>query len=81
MATPSDLRSYLSGRGRASLADIAIGLDTSPDAARALLDVWETKQRVRRVGADCGKGCGGACCGGDPAIAEVYEWVGPPRPT
>ena len=78
MATLSSVKHYLEARSRASLEDIAIGLETSPEAARALLDRWLEKNRVRRIEA-CGP-CGhkaGSCSCGHAATIEVYEWIRP----
>ncbi|MGQ9365309.1 FeoC-like transcriptional regulator [Azospirillum sp. ST 5-10] len=80
MATLSDVRTFLSARHRASLAEIALGVDSSADATRALLDHWAAKARVRRVEEACGGRCGKSCCG-DATAAEVYEWIGGPPPT
>ena len=68
----SEVRDYLSGRGRAPLADLAHRFEVEPEALRAMLDVWVRKGRVRRID-DSTKTCGGCCgCNGAP---EVYEWV------
>ncbi|CAK0760780.1 putative ferrous iron transport protein C [Azospirillaceae bacterium] len=83
MATLFDVKGYLSERGKAPLTDIALRFDTSVDAARALVDVWIAKNRVRRVDIDatehmdCGaKACAKAsCCSGNPQNLEVYEWI------
>lgn len=81
MATLMDVKSYLSGRGRASLSDISIGLDTTVDAAKALLDVWIKKARVRQIPSDCGSSCGKSCCDSKNSHAEVFEWLGGGRPS
>ncbi len=68
----ADVRTYLSGRGRAPLTDLANRFETQPDAMRAMLDVWVRKGRVRRIDAGT-TSCSGCCaCGSAP---EVYEWV------
>ncbi|WP_035693204.1 FeoC-like transcriptional regulator [Azospirillum halopraeferens] len=77
MATLSDVRRYLSERHRASLADIAPGVGTTADAARALLDHWAARGRVRHLTAACDGRCGKSCCDGS-AYAEIYEWVDRP---
>lgn len=78
MATLSSVKTYLEARSRASLEDIALGVATTPDAARALLERWLAKDRVRRI-----EGCGpcghkaGSCGCGHAAPVEIYEWIRP----
>ncbi|WP_334175387.1 FeoC-like transcriptional regulator [Pseudoxanthobacter sp.] len=76
MATLSDVKAYLRQRGRASEGDIAIALDTSAENARALLEMWQGKQRVRLVTAACGT-CGShiCSCAATPAHS-IWEWIG-----
>ncbi|MDK9720000.1 MAG: FeoC-like transcriptional regulator [Rhodospirillales bacterium] len=75
MATLMDVKSYLSERKRASLSDIAVGLGTTADAAKALLDVWIEKARIRRLLSDCGGTCNKSCCETKGGGADVYEWI------
>lgn len=75
MATLLEIKSYMSDRKRASLYDIAIGLGTSTEAAKALLEVWAGKRRVRQVPSDCGGTCGKSCCDSKNPASEVYEWI------
>lgn len=70
----SRLSDYLRERRRASVADMAIGLDSTPSALEPMLATLERKGRVRRVAAAAG--CGTSCCKCDPASAIVYEWAG-----
>lgn len=70
----SAVSDYLRQKRRASVADLALGLDTSPDALRAMLGTLERKGRVRRL---AGPNCAGGCCKCDPASLEMYEWVAP----
>lgn len=70
----SQLSDYLKQQRRASVADLAMGLDTSPDALRAMLGTLERKGRVRKL---AGPSCAGGCCKCDPAALELYEWVAP----
>lgn len=70
----TDLSEYLKQRQRASVADLAVGLDATPDALRAMLGTLERKGRVRRLDAP---GCSKGCCKCDPASLELYEWVKP----
>ena len=71
----SQLNDYLQFRGRASVMDMAIGLNTTPDALREMLAVLERKGRVRRL--PSGTLCSGGCTKCDPANIELYEWSGP----
>ncbi len=77
MATLSDVRRFLRDHHRASLAEIALGVGSAPDATRALLDIWLEKQRVRRIVAPCAGSCGQSCCS-ETTMTETYEWIEPP---
>ena len=70
----SDIRSYLADKGEASLADVALHFDITPDAARGMLEVWMRKGKVSRrmISASCGSSC--SQC--DPAVTEIYVWGG-----
>ncbi|MHB1360815.1 MAG: FeoC-like transcriptional regulator [Rhodocyclaceae bacterium] len=68
----SRVNDYLRERRRASLMDMAHGLDASPDALREMLAILERKGRVRRL--PSGTACGGGCCKCNPADSELYEW-------
>lgn len=70
----SDIRNYLSNRGQATLADMALHFDTEPEAMRGMLDRWVSKGKVerRKVEAACGTSCN-RC---DPAAMELYVWRG-----
>ena len=70
----SRLSDYLRQQRRASVADLALGLDASPDALRAMLGTLQRKGRVRRLD---GPRCASGCCKCDPASLELYEWVTP----
>jgi len=70
----AQLSDYLKQQRRASVAELAAGLDASPDALRAMLGMLERKGRVRRLQ---GPRCAGGCCKCDPATLELYEWVSP----
>lgn len=69
----SRLSDYLRRNRRASVADMAIGLEVAPDALRGMLAVLERKGRVRRV-ALCGT-CQARCCRCSPDLLESYEWT------
>jgi len=75
MLTMSSVRDYLAQTGRASLEDIAVHFDSSPEAARQVLDHWLAKGKVRRTeqGGGCGKASSSCCCASKPQ--EVYEWT------
>jgi len=70
----SQIRDYLSHRGQATLAEMALHFDTDPEALRGMLRQWERKGRVERrsLEADCGSRCN-RC---DPAMRELYVWRG-----
>lgn len=70
----SRLAQYLRMNRRASLADLANGLDATPAAIEGMLVAFERKGRVRRVTASpaCGRTCG-KC---DPSAVTVFEWTG-----
>lgn len=70
----SDIKRYLSARGQATLADMALHFQSSPDAVRGMLDVWAGKGKVRRRPAAVS--CGSSCSKCEPASVEIYEWIG-----
>ena len=71
----SEIRAYLAQRGRAPLSDIALHLGVSPDAARGMIQQWERRGKMRRIGGACGQStCGCAACPEGEA-GEIYEWV------
>jgi len=69
----SSISDYLRQRKRASIADLALGLEATPEALQGMLAILERKGRVRRLP-------GGGTCGGcskcDNAGVDVYEWSG-----
>ena len=75
----AEVRDYLAKRGRAPLTDLAARFDVDADAARAMLEHWIRKGRLRRI--DAGGGACGGCCSCAEKLPEVYEWVeaGPAR--
>ncbi|MCU7807173.1 MAG: FeoC-like transcriptional regulator [Candidatus Thiodiazotropha sp. (ex Semelilucina semeliformis)] len=68
----TDIRNYLSERGQATLAEIALHIDADPDAVRGMLQQWMRKGRIeqRKVEAACGSRCN-RC---DPTSTELYIW-------
>lgn len=69
----SQVNDYLRQHKRASVVDMAHGLDATPDALKGMLSILERKGRVRRLPG--GRACNG-CCKCDPNSVELYEWVG-----
>lgn len=68
----SRVSEYLRHHRRATLTDMARGVDATPEALCGMLAALEHKGRVRRLRA--GAACGGCSrCSG--ASAEVFEWV------
>jgi Mn-dependent DtxR family transcriptional regulator len=65
------LHDYLRRHGRASLADLAQGLDSTPEAVEAMLAILERKGKVRRL--PPGSTCGTGCCRCDPTALTLYE--------
>ena len=70
----SDIMRYLSACGQATLEDMALHFQSSPDALRGMLEVWVGKGKVRRRLAAAS--CGSSCSQCDPASIEIYEWIG-----
>lgn len=70
----SRVQDYLKQHRRASVADLAHGLDAAPNAVRAMLEVLQRKGMARRLPA--GTTCGNGCCKCDPNSLELYEWAG-----
>ncbi|EPY01252.1 FeoC-like transcriptional regulator [Magnetospirillum fulvum] len=81
MLTMRSVRDYLAESGQVSLGDIAVHFESSPEAARQVLDQWVAKGKVRRSeqGGTCGKAGASCCCAAKPQ--EVYEWTGVPSPS
>lgn len=71
--TLRDLKMYLSTRGRASVAEMAVHFGSSADVVRALVDRWRSRDCIRLV-RHCGLCSGGGDCD-SRAATEVYEWV------
>jgi len=73
----SRLGNYLRERRRASVADMANGLGSTPAALEPMLATLERKGRVRRLAA--ASACGTTCCRWAPATVAVYEGAGDER--
>ena len=69
----SQIKRYLSERGQATLADTALHFDTSPEAARGMLETWIRKGKVRKRLANVA--CGSSCSKCDENATEIYEWI------
>lgn len=70
----SELRSYLKQQQRVALKDMEIHFKVDADALRGMLDLWVLKGSVRKLPG--GTACASGCCQCDPALTEIYEWVG-----
>lgn len=79
MTTLSAVKTYMQSHHRATVNDLAIGLSTTPDNARSLLEMWRAKARVRFIPSacgTCGKGpLGGCSCPAASVVPDIYEWV------
>ena len=70
----SDLKNYLQDNHRVALIDLINHFDMDADAMRGMLGKWISKGKVRQLSTD--SACGTSCCKCDPALTEIYEWVG-----
>lgn len=70
----SDLRSFLQEQKRVALKDMEMRFNIDADALRGMLNKWITKGYVRKL--PSGTACSSGCCQCDPALTELYEWVG-----
>ncbi len=68
------VKKYLQGRGLVAMKDVALHFNQNADTIRPLLDIWIGKGKVKRAAA--GQACGKGCCHCDPAMLELYEWIG-----
>jgi hypothetical protein len=67
------LKRYLMQRGHAPLSDIALHLDSDPEAVRGMLERWIRKGKIRKCSGN--PSCGSGCDKCDSADVETYEWV------
>lgn len=69
----SEIRDYVRERRQASLEEIALHVDSNPDAVRGMLERWIRKGRIRKTlkGPACGSSCGS--CSSEST--EIYEWI------
>lgn len=70
----TDIRAYLSQRGKASLTDIARHCGAEPEAARGMLETWIRKGKVRRE--TLAVACGSSCSKCGTAETEIFVWIG-----
>ena len=70
----SKIKQYLQQQGQVSLAEIALHLDTPPEAVKGMLETLLRKGRIRRQ--QLSSACGSSCCKCDSAVTELYEWAG-----
>ncbi len=70
----SALKHYLVAAKTANMAELAVVLDASPDAIRAMLSHWIRKGRVERV-VNCMGACSQSCAGCNPHLLERYAWL------
>lgn len=69
----SRLSNYVRERRRVNVADMALALESTPEALVPMLDTLERKGRVRKI--EGAPGCGSTCCKCDSAKVVVYEWA------
>jgi len=70
----TELKNYLQHRKRATLMEIAIHFETSPEAMRGMLEHWIRKKKVHILPID--SVCSDKSCSKcDPLSLEIYEWI------
>lgn len=69
----TQLVAYLRQHRSASIAEMSIGLNTTPEVLNAMLATLERKGRVRRLPAN--PACGHTCCKCDPNTLALFEWT------
>lgn len=67
-----EIRHYLMQRQQASLQDLVLHFDTTPDAMRGMLDTWIKKGKVTKCDAIACGGCSSSCV--TARQDEAYEW-------
>lgn len=68
----TEVRDYLHQRQHASIDDLALHFDSTPDAIRGMLDLWIARGKIRRCPAAACNSCSSSC----PAKpGDSYEWV------
>jgi len=78
MTTLSAVKHYLEDHNRTTVEELARNLDTTPDNARVLLDMWREKKKIRLIPSrcgSCGKGALACACPEAARIPDIYEWI------
>lgn len=70
----SEVRQYVYERRQATLSDVALHFQASPDAARGMLDYWVRKGKLSKQMATAS--CGTRCNRCAEASTEIYLWQG-----
>jgi putative ferrous iron transport protein C len=70
----SELRDYLQQQRRVALKDMELRFNIDADALRGMLAKWVNKGVVKKL--PTGTLCDSGCCQCDPALTEIYEWIG-----
>ena len=70
----SELRDYLRQQHRVALKDLETHFNIEADALRGMLGKWIAKGYLKKLSS--GTSCASGCCKCDPALIELYEWVG-----
>ncbi|MGI9276970.1 MAG: FeoC-like transcriptional regulator [Endozoicomonas sp.] len=66
-----EVKSYVSGRGACTLAELSTHFDVSPDALRGMLDHWIRKGKMVCEQSGCSKGCMSCTL----EQLETYRWT------
>ena len=69
------IRQYLIERQRASLQDLALHFDTTPDAMRGMLEIWIKKGKIIKCDAAACGGCSSGCSAAQQDEAYEYNEV------
>jgi hypothetical protein len=74
----TEIKQYLIARQAATLSDMAIHFDTTPEAMRDMLQIWVQKGTVKITSTHgengCGRGCGRDCGTCADTATEVCRW-------
>ncbi len=66
----SSIRDFMQGRPTANISEIALHLDSSPEAVRGMIGIWERKGRMIKLPLPCGN-----CTQCDTGTTEIYQWI------
>ena len=67
-----EIESLLKERGPTAVADIALHLESAPDAIMAMLDTLKAKGRVEKLSSACNGACPG-CPSADAAHLSIWR--------